>query len=68
MLISGVAPVVAPLIGGQILRLTDWRGVFVVLTVIGVLLTFVVWRIREDNDWIYRAQLITEAIVSRPEV
>ncbi|WP_076971022.1 multidrug effflux MFS transporter [Streptomyces sparsogenes] len=44
MLISGVAPVAAPLIGGQILRLTDWRGVFVVLTVVGVLLTAVVWR------------------------
>ncbi|POX37613.1 Bcr/CflA family drug resistance efflux transporter [Streptomyces sp. Ru73] len=44
MLISGVAPVVAPLIGGQILRITDWRGVFVVLTVIGVALTLVVWR------------------------
>ncbi|MBD3010772.1 multidrug effflux MFS transporter [Streptomyces sp. 5-10] len=44
MLISGVAPIVAPLIGGQILRFTDWRGVFVVLTVIGALLTLVVWR------------------------
>ncbi|MFJ2782918.1 MULTISPECIES: Bcr/CflA family multidrug efflux MFS transporter [unclassified Streptomyces] len=44
MLISGVAPIIAPLIGGQILRITDWRGVFHVLTVIGVLLTFVVWR------------------------
>ncbi|MFI9046201.1 multidrug effflux MFS transporter [Streptomyces sp. NPDC053427] len=44
MLISGVAPVVAPLIGGQILRATDWRGVFVVLTVVGVLLTLLVWR------------------------
>ncbi|MEV0095240.1 multidrug effflux MFS transporter [Streptomyces sp. NPDC050738] len=44
MLISGVAPVVAPLIGGQILRLTDWRGVFVVLTVIGTLLTLIVWK------------------------
>lgn len=44
MLISGVAPVVAPLIGGQILRLTDWRGVFVVLTAIGVALTLLVWR------------------------
>ncbi|WP_223179234.1 multidrug effflux MFS transporter [Streptomyces griseicoloratus] len=43
MLISGVAPVVAPLIGGQILRVTDWRGVFVVLTVVGVLLGAVVW-------------------------
>ncbi len=43
MLISGVAPIVAPLIGGQILRVTDWRGVFVVLTVLGVLLAGVVW-------------------------
>ncbi|WP_239590188.1 multidrug effflux MFS transporter [Streptomyces aureoverticillatus] len=44
MLISGVAPIVAPLIGGQVLRLTDWRGIFVVLTVIGVALTLLVWR------------------------
>ncbi|MFI2225133.1 multidrug effflux MFS transporter [Streptomyces fradiae] len=44
MLISGVAPVVAPLIGGQILRVTDWRGVFHVLTVVGLLLTLVVWK------------------------
>lgn len=28
MLISGVAPIIAPLIGGQVLRITDWRGVF----------------------------------------
>lgn len=26
-----------------------------------------VWRRREDNDWLYRAQTIVEAIVSRPE-
>ncbi|MFF2651938.1 multidrug effflux MFS transporter [Streptomyces sp. NPDC058045] len=43
MLISGVAPVVAPLIGGQVLRVTDWRGVFFVLTGVGVLLTAVVF-------------------------
>jgi DHA1 family bicyclomycin/chloramphenicol resistance-like MFS transporter len=43
MLISGVAPIVAPLIGGQILQVTDWRGVFVVLTVVGALLAAVVW-------------------------
>ncbi|WP_328783233.1 multidrug effflux MFS transporter [Streptomyces canus] len=43
MLIGGVAPIVAPLIGGQILRVTDWRGVFVVLTVIGALLAALVW-------------------------
>ncbi|MFS4092879.1 multidrug effflux MFS transporter [Streptomyces sp. AF1A] len=43
MLISGVAPVVAPLIGGQILRVTDWRGVFVVCTAVGALLGALVW-------------------------
>ncbi|MFI9718564.1 multidrug effflux MFS transporter [Streptomyces sp. NPDC052396] len=43
MLISGVAPVIAPLIGGQILKLTDWRGVFVVLTAVGVALVLLVW-------------------------
>ncbi|MCX4401128.1 MULTISPECIES: multidrug effflux MFS transporter [unclassified Streptomyces] len=43
MLISGVAPVVAPLIGGQILRTTDWRGVFVLLTAVGIALTALVW-------------------------
>ncbi|MFJ3755658.1 multidrug effflux MFS transporter [Streptomyces sp. NPDC090080] len=43
MLVSGVAPVVAPLIGGQILRVTDWRGVFVVLTAVGAVLAVVVW-------------------------
>ncbi|MFJ9818051.1 multidrug effflux MFS transporter [Streptomyces sp. NPDC101151] len=43
MLISGAAPIVAPLIGGQILRVTDWRGVFVVLTLVGAALAALVW-------------------------
>jgi SAM-dependent methyltransferase len=30
-------------------------------------LVMVVWRNREDNDWLYRAQTIVEGIVSRPE-
>ncbi|KOV71057.1 multidrug effflux MFS transporter [Streptomyces sp. MMG1121] len=43
MLISGAAPVVAPLIGGQILRVTDWRGVFLLLTAVGAVLAALVW-------------------------
>ncbi len=34
--ITGVAPVAAPLIGGQVLLVTSWRGVFVVLAALGV--------------------------------
>jgi SAM-dependent methyltransferase len=30
-------------------------------------LTMVVWRRREDNEWMYRAQQVVEGIVSRPE-
>ncbi|HEY2636496.1 MAG TPA: class I SAM-dependent methyltransferase [Solirubrobacteraceae bacterium] len=33
----------------------------------GARLVMVVWRHREDNDWIYRAQQIVERIVERPE-
>ncbi|QKV75456.1 multidrug effflux MFS transporter [Amycolatopsis sp. Hca4] len=42
MLVSGLAPILAPLIGGQLLTWTSWRGVFVVLTAFGALLLAVV--------------------------
>jgi DHA1 family bicyclomycin/chloramphenicol resistance-like MFS transporter len=38
MLVTGVAPMLAPLVGGQLLHVTDWRGTFVVLAVIGLVL------------------------------
>lgn len=36
MLVVGVAPILAPLLGGQIVRLAGWRAVFGMLTVLGV--------------------------------
>ncbi|TDO41131.1 multidrug effflux MFS transporter [Paractinoplanes brasiliensis] len=36
MLVVGVAPILAPTIGGVVLNWTSWRGVFVVLTVAAV--------------------------------
>jgi DHA1 family bicyclomycin/chloramphenicol resistance-like MFS transporter len=36
-LVSGLAPVLAPVIGSQLLRIVDWRGIFVFLTAYGVL-------------------------------
>ena len=46
MMINGLAPIAAPVIGGQILLFTDWRGVFVVLTAVGLvqLLATLVYR------------------------
>ncbi|MFI2221965.1 multidrug effflux MFS transporter [Rhodococcus sp. NPDC019627] len=37
MLVLGVAPVLAPSIGGALLIALDWRGIFVVLALIGTL-------------------------------
>jgi DHA1 family bicyclomycin/chloramphenicol resistance-like MFS transporter len=38
MLVMGAAPIFAPVLGAQLLRVTSWRGVFVVLAVAGVAL------------------------------
>ncbi|CAM4026772.1 multidrug effflux MFS transporter [Kibdelosporangium persicum] len=38
MLVTGLAPILAPVIGGQLLQVTSWRGVFVVLAAFGVVL------------------------------
>ncbi|WP_165367701.1 multidrug effflux MFS transporter, partial [Phytoactinopolyspora endophytica] len=48
MLVTGVAPILAPTLGGQILVFTEWRGVFWVLGLIGAaLVAVVVFGLRE---------------------
>jgi len=44
MIVMGLAPILAPVIGGQLLHFTDWRGVFLVLAGIGAVLGLVSWR------------------------
>ncbi len=38
MLVNGLAPILAPVIGAQLLRFTDWRGIFLAFAVFGALL------------------------------
>lgn len=38
MLVNGVAPVIAPALGGVILSFATWRMVFVILTIFGILM------------------------------
>jgi DHA1 family bicyclomycin/chloramphenicol resistance-like MFS transporter len=48
VLISGVAPVLAPVLGGQVLLLTSWRGIFVVLVAFSAsMLAVAALRLRE---------------------
>lgn len=39
LLVTGLAPILAPIFGGLLLRFTSWRGVFLTLTIIGALLS-----------------------------
>ena len=41
-LVLGAAPVLAPTLGGELLRYTSWRGIFAALALYGLLLVFVV--------------------------
>ncbi|CAM3205427.1 multidrug effflux MFS transporter [Paenibacillus taichungensis] len=38
MLINGTAPIIAPIAGAEIVTLTSWRGIFVLLGILGVIL------------------------------
>lgn len=41
MLVTGVAPILAPIIGGQLLTVTSWRGIFAALAAFGGVLLLV---------------------------
>lgn len=38
MLVNGAAPIMAPVLGGQIIALSSWRGVFIALFLLGILM------------------------------
>lgn len=71
MLINGFAPIFAPVLGGQILAFTSWRGIFIVLAGIGLaMLASVFFGLREtlplkrrsrggiaNSLWTYRSLL-----------
>ncbi|MBX5443248.1 MAG: multidrug effflux MFS transporter [Solirubrobacteraceae bacterium] len=43
--ISGVAPILAPSLGGAVLEVGDWRAIFVVLAGVGLVLWLGTWRV-----------------------
>jgi len=42
MLVSGTAPIAAPILGGLLLRVTSWRGVFIILSILVTLMLLMV--------------------------
>ncbi len=43
MLLNGIAPILSPVLGGQLLKVTDWSGIFVVLSAISIFIFILVW-------------------------
>ncbi|WP_245797931.1 multidrug effflux MFS transporter [Domibacillus mangrovi] len=43
MLINGIAPIAAPVVGGQLLEFVSWQGIFGVLAVIGIMMVMAVF-------------------------
>ncbi len=54
ILVMGLAPVVGPMIGGQLLRVTDWRGIFITLGMIAAALLIATLALVEET-WTPRA-------------
>ncbi|MEA9390564.1 multidrug effflux MFS transporter [Acerihabitans sp. TG2] len=49
MLVNGLAPIAAPVMGGALLAWTSWRGLFIVLAAIAlILLVMCLWRLEES--------------------
>ena len=56
MMVNGLAPILAPVLGGQVLLFTSWRGIFVVLVAVGAALL--------AATLVYKETLLPEARLS----
>ena len=48
MAVNGLAPILSPILGSVLLELTDWRGIFVTLALIGLILLAVSFKFNES--------------------
>ena len=62
-LVTGLAPVLAPVIGSQLLRVTEWRGIFLVLAGYGFLMTIVAGVLISETLPIERRGAVSAAVV-----
>jgi DHA1 family bicyclomycin/chloramphenicol resistance-like MFS transporter len=57
MLVNGVAPILAPILGGQVLQAASWRGIFLMLFVVGIIMLLAVfWGLRETLPSSFRSK------------
>ncbi len=65
MMIFGIAPAVAPLVGGLLLTLAGWRSIFVFLLVFALLLCLMTWRLLPETLAVEARQPLHPATLAR---
>ncbi|AQS86667.1 major facilitator superfamily transporter [Neoasaia chiangmaiensis NBRC 101099] len=75
MTIMAIAPLIAPLLGGQILQLSGWRAIFWILVVVGILTSLALFSVPETlspekrhTDRISNAFLRYGALLRQPRL
>ena len=48
MAVNGLAPILSPIVGSLLLQFTNWRGIFIALFLIGVVLIFTLFKFHES--------------------
>ena len=66
MMVNGLAPIIAPIIGGQILFFAEWRVTFVLLTLIGIALAGATFVYRETLPREARSRNMTDTLRKFP--
>lgn len=67
--IQFVAPIIAPVLGGVILSVTSWKGIFIVLGIWGIILLYASLHLKESLDKDKRLQLpVLKSFMGFPSV
>lgn len=67
--IQFVAPIIAPVLGGVILSVTSWKGIFIVLGIWGIILLYASLHLKESLDKDKRLQLpVLKSFMAFPSV
>ena len=68
MMVNGLAPILAPVIGGQILLFTSWRGVFVMLVLVGIFQLLATLRYQETLPTDKRLKGLKDSFAKFPQL
>ena len=68
MMVNGLAPIIAPVLGGQLLLIASWRSVFAMLIVVGVLLALATLIYQETLPKAKRFKGLADSFKKYPEL